>query len=167
MNKIKDINEDDNNSQGSNNTLTSNSDNVNDNGKRDKKTRKRPCKAERFSKEREELIEELEKMMGLTEEVRGVLLYDLEHNEKLKEYLKNKIPEIRKLYKCGTWNYFVKQHTKEGVVPSEICLLKSIFKSEKFKLKPSRLVAEKGGEKKQYSAILFYKKYDLAEKIKI
>jgi hypothetical protein len=30
-------------------------------------TRNRPSKAERFSEEREELIKELEKMMGLTE----------------------------------------------------------------------------------------------------
>ena len=166
MNKIKDINED-NNSQVSNNTLTSNSENPNENNKRGKRTRNRPSKAERYSEEREKLIKELEKMMGLTEEVRGVILYDLNRNEELKEYLKNKIPEIRKLYKCGTWNYFVKQHTKEGEEPSEIGLLKSIFKSEKYKLKPSRLVAERGGEKKQYSAILFYKVYDLAEKIKI
>jgi hypothetical protein len=28
----------------------------------------------------------------------------------------------------------VKQHTKEGEEPSEVCLLKSIFKSEKYKL---------------------------------
>lgn len=165
MNKI--IENEDNNSQGSNNSLTSNSDNVNENNKRVKRTRNRPSKAERFSEEREELIKELERMIGLTEEVRGVLLYDLNRNEELKEYLKNKIPEIRKLYKCGTWNYFVKQHTKEGEEPSEIGLMKSIFKSEKYKLKPSRLVAERGGEKKQYSAILFYKVYDLAEKIKI
>ena len=150
-----------------NNSLTSNSESQNKNGKREKRSRNRPNKAERFSEEREELIKELEKKMGLTEEVRGILLYDLNRNEELKEYLKNKIPEIRKLYKCGTWNYFVKQHTKEGEEPSEIGLLKSIFKSEKYKLKPSRLVAERGGEKKQYNAILFYKVYDLAEKIKI
>ena len=70
MNKI--IENEDNNSQGSNNTLTSNSDNVNENNKREKRTRNRPSKAERYSEEREELLKELEKMMGLTEEVRGI-----------------------------------------------------------------------------------------------
>ena len=67
MNKIIEKNEEDNNSQGSNNTLTSNSDNVNENNKRVKRTRNRPSKAERFCEEREELIKELEKMMGLYE----------------------------------------------------------------------------------------------------
>lgn len=57
MNKI--IENEDNNSQGSNNTLTSNSDNVNENNKRVKRTRNRPSKAERFVEEREELIKEL------------------------------------------------------------------------------------------------------------
>lgn len=149
-----------------NNSITSNSETPNENKKRVKRTRNRPSKAERYNGEREELIKELEKMMGLTEEVRGVLLYDLEHNEDLKEYLKNKIPEIRKLYKCGTWNYFVKQHTKEGEYPSEIGLLKSIFKSEKYKLISKRTVSERANEKKQYNAILFYKGCDLTEKIK-
>ena len=147
MNKI--IENEDNNSQGSNNSLTSNSDNVNENNKRVKRTRNRPSKAERFSEEREELIKELERMIGLTEEVRGVLLYDLNRNEELKEYLKNKIPEIRKLYKCGTWNYFVKQHTKEGEEPSEIGLMKSIFKSENYELVSKMKYAEREGEKKK------------------
>lgn len=128
--------------------------------------RNRLSKAERYKKEREEFILELEKKIGLTEDIRGVLLYDLEHNENLKEYLKKKIEEIKKLYKCGTWNYFVKQHTKEGEKLSEISLLKCILKSEKYKLKTSRLVAERGGTKKQYSAIFFYKEYNLIEKIK-
>lgn len=138
-----------------NNSLTSNSETPNENKKRVKRTRNRPSKAERYNGEREELIKELEKMMGLTEEVRGVLLYDLEHNEDLKEYLKNKIPEIRKLYKCGTWNYFVKQHTKEGEYPSEIGLLKSIFKSEKFELVSKMKYAERGGEKKNIVIYIF------------
>ena len=166
MIKIMEKNEEDNNSQGSNNTLTSNSETQNNNGKREKRTRNRPSKAERFSEEREELIKELEKLMGLTEEVRGLLLYDLEHNEELKSYLKNKIPEIRKLYKCGTWNYFVKQHTKEGEELSEICLLKSIFKNEKYELISKRTVAERCKEKKQYNIIYFLKDLNINQYFK-
>ena len=44
----------------------------------EKKTRNRQSKAERFSEKREELVKELEKKMGLTEEVRGILLYTQE-----------------------------------------------------------------------------------------
>ena len=150
-----------------NNSLTSNSDNVNENNNREKITRNRPLKAERFCKERKQLVGELEKKMGLTEEIKGVLLYDLENNEELKSYLKNKIPEIRKLYKCGTWNFFVKQHTKEGEEPSEISLLKSIFKEENYKLKTIRKMIKKEEITKQYTCIFFYKEYNLTEKYKI
>jgi hypothetical protein len=157
MNKIEE-NKNENDSQGN----TSNSDNYNENGKREKRTRNRPSKAERFSGERDELIKELEKKMGLTEENRGVLLYDLEHNTELKEYLKNKIPEIRKLYKCGCWNYFIQKEENRD----EIGLLKSIFKSEKYELISKRILAERNGEKKQYSGIYFFKNLNINQYFK-
>ena len=156
--KMEKIIEEDNNSQGN----TSNSDNVNDNGKRVKRTRNRPSKADRYVEEREELIKELEKMMGLTEEVRGVLLYDLENNKELKEYLKNKIPEIRKLYKCGSWNYFIQKEEKRDIIG----LLKSIFKSEKYELVSKRIFAERKCEKKQYSGIYFFKDLNINQYFK-
>ena len=83
-----------------NNSLenTSNSESSNMNEKIEKRTRNRPSKSKRFVEEREKLIKELEKKIGLTKETRMVLLYDLEHNNELKEYLKDKIPEIRKIY---------------------------------------------------------------------
>ena len=128
--------------------------------------RKRTTKVKLYTEEREEIIKELEKKMGLSEEIRGVILNDLENNNELKEYLKNKIQEIRRLYKTGNWNYFVKQHIKDGTEISEISLLKSIYKEEKYKLKTIRKMIEKEGIKKQYSCIFFYKDYDLTEKIK-
>ena len=133
---------------------TSNSDNMNENGKRCKRTRNRPCKNERYENERKELIKELERLMGLSEGVRGVLLYDLEHNEELKSYLIGKVPEIKKMFKCGTWNYFVKQHNKDV---SEIGLLKSIFKNEKYEIISKRKIANIDGSKKQLCQIFFFK----------
>lgn len=59
------------------------------------------------------------------------------------------------VYKCGTWNYFVKQHTKEGEELSEICLLKSIFKNEKYELISKRTVAERCKEKNSIILYIF------------
>ena len=112
----------------------------------EKKKRNRPCKNERYENERKELIKELEKLMGLTEEKRGVLLYDLEHNEVLKEYLKNKVPEIKRMFKCGCWNYFIQKEEDR----SEIGLLKSIFKNEKYELINKSRYEEREGIKKIY-----------------
>ena len=115
--EIQNINE--NNSNSSNNS---------------KKTRNKPTKAQIYKEERRKIILELEKLIGLNEINRGVLLYNLEHNKQLKEYLKQNIPDIKKYYKCGTWNYFVNQHTKEGEELSEISLLKAIFKDENYEI---------------------------------
>jgi hypothetical protein len=143
MNKIIEKNEEDNNSQGSNNTLTSNSDNVNENNKRGKKTRNRPSKAERFGEEREKLIKELEKMIGLTEEMRGVLLYDLEHNNELK--LRELVPEIKKYYRTCSWGYFSKEE-KKGM-DNEIGLLKAMYKNEGYNILTKRKTCEYDGKK--------------------
>jgi hypothetical protein len=137
MNKIED-----NNSEGN----TSNSDNVNENGKREKRTRNRPSKAERFSEEREELIKELERKMGLTEEIRGVLLYDLEHNEKLKEKIRELVPEIKKYYRTCSWGYFSKEE-KKGM-GNEIGLLKALYKNEGYNILTKRKTCEYEGIKK-------------------
>ena len=130
--------------------------NMNENKKR---SRNRPSKAVRYSEEREELIKELELKMGLTDDIRGVLLYDLEHNEELKEYLKNKIPEIRRLYKCGSWNYFIQKEENRDIIG----LLKSIFKSEKYELVSKRILAVRENKKKQYSGIYFFKDLNITQ----
>jgi hypothetical protein len=151
MNKV--IVENDNNSLGN----TSNSDNPNENGKRRKSTRNRLTKNKRYEKERKELIKELEGLMGLENERHGILLYDLEHNDELKMYLKNKIPEIKKMFCTGMWNYFVKQHVKEDTELSEISLLKCIFKEEKYKITNRRRLTEREGIKKIYIELYFHK----------
>jgi len=137
---------------------TSNSENKNENGKREKRLRKRLSKSERYVEERNELIRELEDKIGLTEDKRNVLLYDLDDNMILKDYLKDKIPDIRRLYKCGSWNYFVKQHTKEGVRISEISLLKSIMKAERYEITNRRKITERDNIKKVYIELYFNKK---------
>ncbi len=118
------------------------------------KTRNKKTKAETFQNERTLFIDELEKKMGLTETNRGVLLYELENNEELKKYLRDKIPEIQKLYKCGSWNYF---KTSKDTKNNEIGLLKSIFKNENYKLLNKQVLKEIDGNKKFYSDLHFLK----------
>ena len=52
------------------------------------KSTKKKTTAEKYSKEKKEFIDEPEKIMGLTESKRDVLLYDLENNDKLKKIFK-------------------------------------------------------------------------------
>ena len=145
MNKIKDINEEDNNSQRSNNTLTSNSETQNNNGKREKRTRNRPSKAERYSEERINLIKSLNKMIGLNENNK-ILLYDLEHNEELKIYLRDNVSLIRKIFKTCSWGYF--SNDKKKGMGNEIGLLRAIYKNDGWEISSKRKICERDGKKR-------------------
>lgn len=117
-------------------------------------TRKRLCKQDIYKNERIKFIENLELNIGLNNENRSVLLIDLENNHNLKNILKTNISNIKKIYKCGSWNYFIQKEEERN----EIGLLKSIFKVEGYKIISSRKYIEKNGVKKQYSLLSFYKK---------
>jgi len=151
MNKI--IENEDDNSQGSNNTLTSNSDNVNENNKRCKK---RSTKKEMYNEEREKFIQELNKILGIDEKNNEIFLYDLERNEKVKEFLKNNILNIQKYYKCGTWGYFSNDLKKGSGY--EITLLRSIYKNDDYNILSKRIMNERDGKKKPRVVLLFIKK---------
>jgi hypothetical protein len=116
-----------------------------------KRTRNRPCKSERFKEEREQLLMKLEELISL-DEVRGVLLYDLERNEKLKEYLMDNLDLIKRIYKYGSWNYF----NKPDETRNPVALLKAIFKTEKYELVSRLKYTDVGdGVKKKYTQIFF------------
>jgi len=118
-----------------------------------KKTRNKPTKAHTYKEERSKIILELEKLMGLSDTNRGVLLYDLEHNDQLKNYLKQKVPDIKKYYKCGNWGFFSK--TVVQGMGNEIGLLKAIFKNEKYTITSKRKTIFPNNEKK-LTIILFF-----------
>ena len=107
MNKI--IENEDNNSQGSNNTLTSNSDNVNENKKRCKK---RSTKKEMYEEEREKFIQELNKILGVDENNNYVYKCEIETNKEFEKYIKDHMVEIRRMWKTGLWGYFSNKKEK-------------------------------------------------------
>jgi hypothetical protein len=107
MNKI--IENEDNKSQDSNNSLTSNSDNVNDNNKRYKK---RSTKKEMYQEKRENFIQELNKIIGVDEKNKYVYKYEIETNKEFENYIKEHMVEIRKMWKTGLWGYFSNKKEK-------------------------------------------------------
>lgn len=148
MNKIME----DNNSQGSNNSLTSNSENINENNKRCKK---RSTKKEMYREEREEIIKKLNEIIGINKN-NEIFLYDLERNEKVKDFLKNNILNVQKYYKCGTWGYFSNDPKKGS--GNEITLLRSIYKNDDYDILSKRIMNEREGKKKSRVVLIFIKK---------
>lgn len=107
MNNI--IENEENKSQDSNNSLTSNSDNINENNKRCKK---RSTKKEMYEEEREEFIKELNKILGIDEINNYVYKCEIETNEEFEKYIKDNMDKIRKMWKTGLWGYFSKLKEK-------------------------------------------------------
>jgi hypothetical protein len=66
------------------------------------------------------------------------------------------------------WNLelFCKTTYKRRRELSEICLLKSIFKNEKYELISKMKYAEREGERKKYSYIYFFKDLNLNQYFK-
>ena len=63
------------------------------------------------------------------------------------------MPEIKKMFKCGCLNYFIQKEEDR----SEIGMLKSIFKNEKYELSNRSRLTEREGIKKIYIEIYFNK----------
>ena len=106
MNKII---EECNKSQDSNNSLTSNSENPNENNKRCKK---RSTKKEMYREEREEFITELNKILGINENNNNVYKCEIETNEEFEKYIKDNMDKIRRMWKTGLWGYFSNKKEK-------------------------------------------------------
>ncbi len=153
MNKI--IENEENISQDSNNSAenTSNSDTPNENGKRCKK---RSTKKELYQKERDEIIKELNEIIGINENNNGIFLYELEKNEKIKHYIKNNMEKIRKFHKTGTWGYFSNDLLKgKG---NEIGLIRTLYIDNDYDILSKLKMNNFDNIKKQYTQLIFYKK---------
>ena len=144
MNNIieKEIMEEDNKSQGSNNTLTSNSDNVNENNKRCKK---RSTKKELFCNQREEIINKINNLLGITEKKNYVYLYDIENSENIKNEINKMSDEIKKYFKVGNWNYYIMKNN--GEKPLEIGLIRAVYRDEDILMTTKELKIERNGKK--------------------
>jgi len=102
-----------------------NSENSN-NEEKIKKTRNRLTKKQQFVKERKELIEKLNGIIGIDDKKNYVYLYDLENDQDVLKKIENMVEDIKKYHKCGTWGYFSNDLTKgKG---NEIGLLRAVYK---------------------------------------
>ena len=120
--------------------------------------RKRRTKKELFQKERDEIIENLNKLLGLNKEKNSLFYYELEHNEKAKEYIRNNIENIRKYFKTGTWGYFSNDLLKG--MGNEIGLIRSLYTDCEFDITSKLKMGFFNNIKKQYNLLTFYKNYN-------
>ena len=109
-------------------------------------------KRELYKKERIEIISKLLKLMNLKSD-NSILYTELQNNEILKNELRILTNNIKKIYKCSTWGYFVSLN--KGEQGDEITLLKAIFKSDGYKIFSKDVTDEYNNIKKRYTRLYF------------
>ncbi len=118
--------------------------------------RKRKTKKELYSKNRNEFMENLNKLLGLNKENNSIFYYELENNKQAREYVRNNIENIRKYFKTGTWGYFSNDSLKG--MGNEIGLIRSLYTDCDFDITSKLKTHTFNGVKKQYKFLTFYKK---------
>lgn len=72
----------------------------------------RPNKTTNYVNERQEILERLYEIVGVTDTNKFIYLYDLEHNKNKQELILGLESDVKKYFKCGRWSYFTKQQKK-------------------------------------------------------
>ena len=135
---------------------TNSTDNNNYNIQQDKpkRTRNRLTKKQQYSKEREELIQQLNNIIGIDDKKNYVYLYDLEHNEEILKSIKEKVPDIKKYHKCGAWGYFLDKERGGGNV---IGLIRTLYKDNDIIITTKNKIIERD-DKKLNSTVYYFNK---------
>lgn len=108
-----------------------------------------------YQKEREDIINELSKLMNFDKD-NSVLLIQLQDNLILKNRLNELIDDIKKYYRCSTWGYFVS--INNGEKGDEITLLKAIYKDHDYNIFSKDITSVYNNIKKRYTKLFFQNK---------
>ena len=109
--------------------------------------RERQSKKEKYTDERKELILELNNLMGISEKNKEVNLQEIKNNNELKKYLEESDEKIRKYFKCGSWNYYIKKSS--GEESPIIGLIRAIYRDEDYIFTTKDKVIDIEGKKKK------------------
>lgn len=80
---------------------------------------------------------------------------DIENNQKLKDKINVEINNIKKMYKCGTWGYFISERNIEnsGNITS---LIKQLYENSGYKIFSKQKIVS--GYEKKMTVYYFNKK---------
>jgi hypothetical protein len=118
--------------------------------------RNRPDKKTRYAKERNELIEKLNKLIGITETKNSVFLYELEKDANLKSEVEKLVPDIKKYFKYGHWGYFSNEQNRGQY--NHIGLMRAVYTDCDYEILSKLKTNTFDDIKKQYTMLMFYKK---------
>ena len=132
----------------SNNNINNDNDNVIESNKIIKK-RNKLTKKQQFKNERDNIIDNLNNLIGIDENNNCFFLYELEKKEDIKKYLSDNIDDIKKYYKVGKWGFFSNDILKGK--DNYIGLLRSLYLDSDYEIISKPKIATFDNIKKQYT----------------
>ena len=96
-----------------------------------KKFNGRPKREDIYKKEREEILNKLNKILGVTEDNNKFFLWDIDNNEEIQKSILELKTDVEKYFRCSGWNFFSKSLHDDR---KYISLMKSLYKEFKYEL---------------------------------
>ncbi len=98
--------------------------------KKEIKQRIKPTKKEFYKKERQDILDKINNIIGITKDNNVFYLYDIENDMDKKKEIFDLSPDIKKYFKSGDWAVFKTETSKDN----HTLLCKNIYKDMGFKI---------------------------------
>jgi hypothetical protein len=94
-------------------------------------------KKELYPKERSDLLNKLNNILGITDDNNIIYIYDIDSSIDKQKQINDLVGDIKKYFKCGTWSYFAKVGKGKR---QYLSLIKSIYKDMGYNIYNSQKV---------------------------
>ena len=91
-----------------------------------------PKSIKNFTKEREEVLQKMLTILGITDDNKMFSLKKLDEDEEKQKQIIDLVEDIKKYFVCSKWTYF--SHTEREIKRNYLSLIKAVFKSMNVKI---------------------------------
>ena len=103
-----------------------------------------PKVVDKYTKERQELLDKMFSILGINENNNKFLLHELDNDEKKQQDILNLEPEIKKYFICSKWNCFKDPEIKRKY----LSFIKNVFKTMNYEVISVRRLVKNNNEDK-------------------
>ncbi len=104
--------------------------------------RVRSSKKELYKSERLELLDKLNKILGIDENNNKIYLCDIENDDEIKLQILSLVSDVKKYFKCGGWTVFCKEQCKDN----HVSLMKYIYKDMGYDIISKQIASKNNNE---------------------
>jgi hypothetical protein len=104
----------------------------------------RPKREDIYKVERQEVLDKLNKILGITNDNNKFFLWDIDNNDDIKKSILELQTDVEKYFRCSGWNFFSKKIQEDRKYMS---LIRSLYKEFNFELYPKTILITRNNQK--------------------